>query len=82
MLFSLLWLSYMQSSEWYRQQHACNKKAGSSSQKPRVERVMTFITRYTPAPGEQALLKVKALSRVLLHGLPDLEILILGLLLS
>jgi len=44
-------------SEWYRQQHACNKKAGSSSQKPRVERVMTFITRYTPAPGEQALLK-------------------------
>lgn len=40
---------------WFRQKSACNrvpaKKDASCS------RLMTFITRYTPAPGEQALLK-------------------------
>jgi hypothetical protein len=42
---------------WYRQQHSCN----DSSQRTEVRacrRLMTFVTRYTPAPGEQALLKV------------------------
>mmetsp|Transcript_44095 Transcript_44095/g.134274 ORF Transcript_44095/g.134274 Transcript_44095/m.134274 type:complete len:242 (+) Transcript_44095:197-922(+) len=43
-------------AEWYRQQHACNRN-GHSDSRPTVERLMTFITRYTPAPGEQALLK-------------------------
>ena len=53
-------------AEWYRQQHACN--VGSTSAAARasarataagydVKRQMTFITRYTPAKGEQALLK-------------------------
>eukprot|EP00557_Chaetoceros_sp_GSL56_P007281 CAMPEP_0176489728 /NCGR_PEP_ID=MMETSP0200_2-20121128/7461_1 /TAXON_ID=947934 /ORGANISM="Chaetoceros sp., Strain GSL56" /LENGTH=238 /DNA_ID=CAMNT_0017886925 /DNA_START=52 /DNA_END=768 /DNA_ORIENTATION=+ len=41
-------------AKWYKQQHACNGKALDEF---RVTRVMTFITRYTPAPGEQALLK-------------------------
>lgn len=36
---------------WYRQQH--NREHIQSCQ-----RIMTFITRYTPQPGEQALLKV------------------------
>jgi len=40
---------------WYRQQHACNSK--NLSDTLQVKRLMTFITRYTPAPGEQALLK-------------------------
>ena len=47
--------------QWYRQQHACNKPDGSSEQENDVRtchRLMTFITRYTAAPGEQALLKV------------------------
>lgn len=39
---------------WYKQQHACN---GKILENFKVLRVMTFITRYTPAPGEQALLK-------------------------
>jgi len=39
---------------WYKQQHACN---GTNINGIEVERIMTFITRYTPAPGEQALLK-------------------------
>jgi hypothetical protein len=34
-----------------------NKNCGSSSTEP-CRRLMTFITRYTPRPGEQALLKV------------------------
>lgn len=50
---------------WYRQQHSCNEqrkavvrtRATSSSEKLRVKRLMTFVTRYTPNPGEQALLK-------------------------
>ena len=47
---------------WYKQQHACNQKSKSESNSLRqndikVKRIMTFITRYTPAPGEQALLK-------------------------
>ena len=49
---------------WYRQQHACNatrsKLLGVASKKEakHCRRLMTFVTRYTPAPGEQALLKV------------------------
>lgn len=39
---------------WYTQQHACNGKKLDGIE---VERIMTFITRYTPAPGEEALLK-------------------------
>lgn len=56
---------------WYRQQHSCNGRqrrmmggggskmvgGGSMEGGPKVKRLMTFITRYTPAPGEQALLK-------------------------
>ena len=41
---------------WYRQQHACNKKDQNSVTS--CHRLMTFVTRYTPNPGEQALLKV------------------------
>lgn len=37
-------------NEWYRQQHSRKQHVIS-------HRLMTFITRYTPAPGEQALLK-------------------------
>lgn len=37
-------------NEWYRQQHSMRQPVVSN-------RIMTFITRYTPAPGEQALLK-------------------------
>lgn len=53
-------------AKWYKQQHACNgrsifsKRNNSSSNTntiPTVKRLMTFITRYTPQPGEQALLK-------------------------
>mmetsp|Transcript_44100 Transcript_44100/g.134281 ORF Transcript_44100/g.134281 Transcript_44100/m.134281 type:complete len:274 (+) Transcript_44100:197-1018(+) len=50
-------------AEWYRQQHACNRN-GHSDSRPTVERLMTFITRYTPAPGEQALLKASGFSLV------------------
>ena len=47
---------------WYKQQHACNRKSKLESNSCRkndmkVKRIMTFITRYTAAPGEQALLK-------------------------
>lgn len=56
---------------WYKQQHACNTKRkvlpsprnttinleGGKEIALKCERLMTFITRYTPAPGEQALLK-------------------------
>lgn len=45
--------------DWYRQQHACNNKMFAGKQiKRSCKRIMTFITRYTPSPGEQALLKV------------------------
>ena len=54
-------------ASWYRQQHTCNnddKKSSSTKQYkmdenglPIVSRLMTFITRYTPAPNENALLK-------------------------
>lgn len=44
-------------AEWYRQQHACNRNGNRADSRPSVERLMTFITRYTPTPGEQALLK-------------------------
>jgi hypothetical protein len=47
--------------EWYRQQHAGNASSSSNSfvsaKKRTCRRLMTFVTRYTPAPGEQALLK-------------------------
>lgn len=51
--------------EWYRQQHACNNSlfAGKTINRT-CKRLMTFITRYTPAPGEQALLKVSSTNRV------------------
>mmetsp|Transcript_17480 Transcript_17480/g.37786 ORF Transcript_17480/g.37786 Transcript_17480/m.37786 type:complete len:282 (+) Transcript_17480:1-846(+) len=47
---------------WYRQQHACNDASTSKYKtdengNPIVSRLMTFITRYTPAPDENALLK-------------------------
>lgn len=41
---------------WYRQQHACNQQ---QHQIRNCHRLMTFITRYTHNPGEQALLKVR-----------------------
>ena len=48
-------------SHWYRQQHACNGCSNSQNvtnlNSLQVKRLMTFITRYTPNPGEQALLK-------------------------
>jgi len=49
-------------ASWYRQQHACNDATTSSYQidsegDPIVSRLMTFMTRYTPAPDENALLK-------------------------
>jgi hypothetical protein len=59
-------------AHWYKQQHACNNKRNTISKtrtttctdakdgkgtELKCERLMTFITRYTPAPGEQALLK-------------------------
>ena len=49
-------------ASWYRQQHACNDSTTSSYKvdgegDPIVSRLMTFITRYTPAPDENALLK-------------------------
>lgn len=54
---------------WYRQQHACNhdhrcsRPAASSTTIDTVRRLMTFVTRYTPAPDEQALLKVRTVRR-------------------
>ena len=42
--------------EWYVQQHPAVKKL-SKRKRLGVERLMTFVTRYTAAPGEQALLK-------------------------
>ena len=45
---------------WYKQQHACNGNNSYQSDEnghPKVSRLMTFITRYTPAPNENALLK-------------------------
>jgi hypothetical protein len=52
---------------WYKQQHACNSRRNKNksnsnnnnngSTKRKCQRLMTFVTRYTPAPGEQALLK-------------------------
>jgi hypothetical protein len=54
---------------WYKQQHACNRRRKNNNNNNQTEkmklrrkkntckRLMTFVTRYTPAPGEQALLK-------------------------
>ena len=44
-------------SHWYRQQHSCNRPTAKSNENIQIKRLMTFITRYTPNPGEQALLK-------------------------
>lgn len=48
-------------TKWYKQQHACNARSLFSKKHAndefQVKRLMTFITRYTPAPGEEALLK-------------------------
>jgi hypothetical protein len=56
---------------WYQQQHSCNYKETSTlpsnnttktktaTTTMRCRRLMTFITRYTAAPNEQALLKVR-----------------------
>lgn len=44
--------------DWYRQQHACNVQRNCKVERT-CQRLMTFVTRYTPAPGEQALLKVR-----------------------
>jgi hypothetical protein len=52
--------------EWYRQQHACNNKKGQGRVERTCKRIMTFVTRYTPAPGEQALLKVRERGLVIL----------------
>jgi len=48
--------------KWYRQQHSCSKRSKNNinvtgSTNLTVKRIMTFITRYTPAPGEEGLLK-------------------------
>jgi hypothetical protein len=45
--------------KWYQQQHACNNnvKRTATCTAKHCHRLMTFITRYTPNPGEQALLK-------------------------
>jgi hypothetical protein len=52
---------------WYRQQHACNTvPMASRSSATSCHRLMTFVTRYTPAPGEQALLKVRANGQLIL----------------
>ena len=42
---------------WYHQQHPCSANKGQGNQL-KTKRLMTFITRYTAAPNEQALLKV------------------------
>lgn len=44
-------------SHWYRQQHSCNRPTAISLGGIQVQRLMTFVTRYTPNPGEEALLK-------------------------
>jgi len=45
---------------WFRQKSACNNNNNYKKKKEDLQcsRLMTFITRYTPAPGEEALLKV------------------------
>lgn len=47
---------------WFRQKSACNTRNkfnnNTGDNNIQCSRLMTFITRYTPAPGEQALLKV------------------------
>ena len=69
---------------WYQQQHNVSKhqsksENGASSSTTRktmqCRRLMTFITRYTPAPNEQALLKVKFQYVVLyVHSIIDLAL--------
>lgn len=45
---------------WYRQQHSCNDNTKKNAKS--CKRLMTFVTRYTPKPDEQALLKVSVFS--------------------
>lgn len=49
---------------WYQQQHnfsiQSQNEKDAVSRTVRCRRLMTFITRYTPAPNEQALLKVRS----------------------
>jgi hypothetical protein len=47
---------------WYQQQHSCN--TNDPKKKLRCHRLMTFITRYTPAPNEQALLKARKIRSI------------------
>jgi hypothetical protein len=55
---------------WFRQKSACNNKSNkSNNDQLTCSRLMTFITRYTPAPGEQALLKVRLMNPQ--NELPD-----------
>jgi hypothetical protein len=54
---------------WYQQQHKNSIQSrvgstGSTITSIRCRRLMTFITRYTPAPNEQALLKVGFITKV------------------
>jgi hypothetical protein len=47
---------------WYRQQHSCNNNNNATrttATTTNCRRLMTFITRYSPNPGEEALLKVR-----------------------
>ena len=43
---------------WYRQKSSCNRPKLRNSNILSFKRLMTFVTRYTPNPGEEALLKV------------------------
>jgi len=43
---------------WYRQKSSCNRPKLRNSNILSCKRLMTFVTRYTPNPGEEALLKV------------------------
>lgn len=64
---------------WYQQQHkfsipSTKSENGDSASRPlRCRRLMTFITRYTPAPNEQALLKVRSRGVLLLIESKALE---------
>ena len=56
---------------WYRQQHACNSSRSSNGSHPSVvtgcHRLMTFVTKYTPQPGQDALLKVHTYIHAYIH---------------
>jgi hypothetical protein len=57
---------------WYQQQHPSTSSLCTSDGKLlHCHRLMTFITRYTPAPNEQALLKVNMYAYILLYHWVD-----------